>query len=84
MKEVITRCDNCGRIIGENAVLFCDCGYMLVDCGYKKPAACRPSLALKNKTVCLDCVIRFFQKWLDKIKNDPNYTLYWRNKCLKQ
>ena len=75
MKETIIRCDNCGKIIPEKkTVEFVDCNYVTLLCDYTGGRKiCRPTLDLNKITVCLDCLVPFFQKWVYKIKNDPDY-----------
>lgn len=74
MKEEIYRCDNCGKIIPQNRVIaFMDSAYVLLLCDYHSEKPCRPTLPLRGITLCLDCLVPYFQKWVTKIKNDAGY-----------
>ncbi len=75
MKESIYRCDNCGRIIKTNRVVIFEGRYVLLLCDYTGAKACRPTLSLEKVTVCLDCLVPFFRKWVEKIDADLEYII---------
>lgn len=78
---VAEKCDHCGRIVvkvdsdsSSGRVMFQDCRYALLLCDYKPPATRKPILSLCGKVLCLECVVPFFQRWVDTIRRDEAYS----------
>lgn len=74
MEETICRCDDCGRIIKKSQVVeFPDARWAVLYCDFKGGKYHCPTLDLEDITLCVDCVVPYFRKWVDAIKSDPDY-----------
>ena len=80
---IAEKCNHCGKVIVKedtgdtsNRVTFVDCEYALLFCDYDGTKIhARPTLSLEGIILCLDCVVPFFQAWIDSVRKDKRYYL---------
>ncbi len=79
---IAEKCDHCGKVVvktwqdnSTGRVIVQGEANLLWLCDYKRPASARPSLDLHGKTLCLGCVVPFFQEWVDILKSSPEYSV---------